>query len=141
MGIGYQLRRTFMALHRRLKNAIAPLGVTPDQYVVLWVLNSYGKLSQREIYELIYSDGNTVGEMLHRMEKKGWVRRVRHPGDGRARQVEITSPGQDLRRRIFSIARQFHREAFRGIGHREKRKLTETLTRLFQSLERNGRSG
>lgn len=140
MGIGYQLRRTFMALHRRLSVAIAPLGVTPDQYVILWVLNSYDELSQREIHELIYSDGNTVGEMLRRMERKGWVRRVDHPKDGRARLVQITGEGQRLRRRIFTIARRFHRQALRGFGQGERKKLIETLSRLFESLEAHGRS-
>ncbi len=139
MGVGYQLRRTFMALHRRLKAAIAPLGVTPDQYVVLWVLSSTGELTQRGIHELIHSDGNTVAEVLGRLEAKGWVRRRRDAADGRARRVSITPTGQAMRRRIFRIARRFHRKALGTLTPLERDTFLATLVRVFESLESNGR--
>ena len=140
MGVGYQLRRAFMALHRRLKAAIAPLGITPDQYVVLWVLNSRGGRTQREIHERIHSDGNTVGAVLRRMERKGWVRRNPDADDRRARRVRITPAGQAMRRRVFAVARRFHRKALASFGAAERDALFDSLYRLYRSLEENGRT-
>lgn len=76
------MRRAFMALHRRLQGGIKRYGATPDQYVVLWVLDAWGPQTQKEIFERIYSDGNTVAQMLRRMEKKGSlrIRVANHPG-------------------------------------------------------------
>jgi DNA-binding MarR family transcriptional regulator len=139
MGIGYQLRRAFMALHRRLRAAIAPLGTTPDQYVVLWVLNAYGDLTQREVHELLYSDGNTVGEILRRLEARGWLRRRRDRNDARARRVSITPSGQALRRRVFGIARRFHRKALAPLSPVERDTFVAMLSRVFESLERSPR--
>ncbi len=139
MGIGYQLRRAFMALHRPLRAAIAPLGITPDQYVVLWVLNAHGEQTQREIHERIHSDGNTVAAVLGRMERKGWVRRARDARDGRARRVRITPAGQGMRRRVFAVARLFHRKALASLGAAEREALFDALYRLYRSIEKNGR--
>lgn len=139
MGVGYQLRRAFIALHRRLKAAIAPMGITPDQYVVLWVLNAHGDQTQRELLERIYSDGNTVGAVLRRMERRGWVRRSPDPADGRARRVRITADGQAIRRRVFGIAKRFHRKALAPFAAAEREALLDALAKLYQSLESNGR--
>lgn len=138
LGIGYSLRRTFMALHRRLRAAIAPLGVTPDQYVVLGVLHAYGDLTQRQIHQRVSSDGNTIGEVLRRMEGRGWVLRRPDDRDGRARRVTITPTGQVLRRRILRIARRFHRRALAPLSPLECDTLLAALGRLHESLESNG---
>ncbi len=140
MGVGYPLRRAFMALHRRLKAAIAPLGITPDQYVVLWVLNAYGDQTQRGIHERIHSDGNTLVAVLRRMERRGWVRRGTDPSDGRAQRVRITRAGQSMRRRVFAVARRFHRKALASFGASERDALFDALDRLYRSLQQNGRT-
>lgn len=138
MGIGYQLRATFMAIHRRLKAAVSRHGITPDQYVVLWVLNAYGALTQREIHQRIYSDGNTIGQVLRRMERRGWITRRPDERDGRAIRVGITREGERMRRRIFAIARAFHRRALTGFGPRDRAAIVDYLVRIRRSLERAG---
>ena len=139
LGIGYHLRRTFMALHRRLKASIARNGITPDQYVILWVLNARGDLTQTEIREEIYSDGNTIAAILRRMERKGWIQRTRHERDGRAVRVRVTPKGQAMRWRIFAIAGRIHRQALRGFDARERSMLFQLLNRMFESVESDGR--
>lgn len=140
-GIGYELRRAFMSLHRRLKKATATSGITPDQYIVLWVLNAHGAMIQKEIHERIDSDGNTVREILRRMVRKGWIRRTRRKGDARAVLVEITPKGEVCRQRVFSIARKLHHKALAGFTSRERDRLSEYLVRIFESLESTGEEG
>jgi DNA-binding MarR family transcriptional regulator len=135
MGIGYQLRRSFMALHRRLSASARPHGITPDQYVVLWVLNAWGPQSQRELYQRIYSDGNTVVQMLRRMEARGWIRRVRDERDGRAVRVSLTAKGQALRKKIFQLARRNHELALRGFTGPEREKFIDYLFRFYRALD------
>ena len=140
LGIGYHLRRTYMSLHRRLKTAVAGHGITPDQYVVLWVLDASGDMTQKEIHERVYSDGNTIAAMLGRMERKGWIRRERHSKDRRARRVRVTPKGQAMRWRIYALTGRVHRQALRGFSPAERRMLFEFLDRMYESVERDGRN-
>ena len=138
MGVGYQLRRSFMALHRRLQASIKKYGVTPDQYVVLWVLNAWGPQSQREIFERIYSDGNTVAQMLRRMERKGWVSRKTHPDDARAIRVTLTPEGEGLRKTIYALARRNHEVALAGFSPAERELFVDFLFRFYCALDGRG---
>lgn len=139
LGIGYHLRRTFMALHRRLKASITRHGITPDQYVVLWVLDARGDLTQKEIRKEVYSDGNTIAAILRRMERRGWIQRTRHEADGRAVRVRITPRGQAMRWRIYADAGRIHRQALRGFTAHERKTVFEFLNRMFESVESDGR--
>jgi GNAT superfamily N-acetyltransferase len=56
--------------------------------------------------ERAFSDANTIGEMLTRLEKKQLVRREPHPKDRRARCVFLTPKG-----------RMYVRPQFRGLGY------------------------
>ena len=139
LGIGYYLRRSFMSLHRKLKTAVASHGITPDQYVVLWVLDACGEMTQKEIHERVYSDGNTIAAMLRRMERKGWIRRERHSKDRRARRVRITPKGKSMRWRIYALTGRVHRQALRKFSPAERKMLFDFLNRMYESVESDGR--
>jgi DNA-binding MarR family transcriptional regulator len=79
-----------------------PFGVTADQFVVLTLLAEADGVTQREVVEQAFSDANTIGEMLTRLEKKQFVCRERHPKDGRARCVFLTPKGRKMQERLWA---------------------------------------
>jgi DNA-binding MarR family transcriptional regulator len=74
------------------------------------------------------------------MERKGWIRRTRDASDRRARRVRITPSGQAMRRRVFAVARRFHRRALAPFSDARRRRLLEDLYELYRSLEPPGRN-
>jgi DNA-binding MarR family transcriptional regulator len=78
-----------------------PFGVTADQFVVLTLLADEDGVTQRDLVEQAFSDANTIGEMLTRLEKKQFVRRQRHPQDGRARCVFLTPRGRKMQQQLW----------------------------------------
>jgi len=62
--IGYQLRRTYLRLHRVFGTATASQGITPDQYAALWVLVQQDGLTQRELTEHRHSDARSSGSLV-----------------------------------------------------------------------------
>jgi DNA-binding MarR family transcriptional regulator len=95
-----RLRGAYLTFHRMASAYFEQFGVTADQFVALTLLADEDGITQRELVEKAFSDANTIGEMLARLEKKQFVRRERHPKDGRARCVFLTSRGRKMQKRL-----------------------------------------
>ena len=96
------LRKAWYGLNQTFRRRIVHLGITPDQFTVMRILQESEGLTQRQLMELMSSDPNTVASLLERMEKSELVRRIPHPRDRRAYQVELQPGGQ----RKFQLARE-----------------------------------
>jgi DNA-binding MarR family transcriptional regulator len=115
-----------------------PLGVTADQFVVLTLLAEEEGLTQREIVARAYSDPNTIGEMLTRLEGKKLVRRERHPTDGRARIVRLTPKGRTLQKRLWSSWEGDLREVDAAFKVKELEALKGLLARVRGAVAEAG---
>jgi DNA-binding MarR family transcriptional regulator len=82
---------------RRFNALFEPLSLTADQFVLLSLLKEIGPCSQRQLADLSFADGNTVGAMLRLLERRKLVRRSPHREDGRAKSVSLTAAGERLR--------------------------------------------
>ena len=99
--LGMRLRGAYLTFHRMANAHFEQFGVTADQFVVLTLLADEDGVTQRDLVEQAFSDANTIGEMLTRLEKKQFVRRERHPKDGRARCVFLTPQGRKMQKRLW----------------------------------------
>ncbi len=99
--LGMRLRGAYLTFHRMANAHFEQFGVTADQFVVLTLLAEEDGITQREVVERAFSDPNTIGEMLTRLEKKKLVRRERHPQDGRARCVFLTPKGRKVQEQLW----------------------------------------
>jgi DNA-binding MarR family transcriptional regulator len=96
-----QLRGAYLTFHRMANAHFEQFGVTADQFVVLTLLAEQDGVTQRALVEQAFSDANTIGEMLTRLETNQFVRRERHPRDGRARCVFLTPRGRKMQERLW----------------------------------------
>jgi DNA-binding MarR family transcriptional regulator len=96
-----RLRGAYLTFHRMANAHFEQFGVTADQFVVLTLLAEEEGVTQRDLVEQAFSDANTIGEMLTRLEKKGLVRREPHPEDGRARCVFLTPRGRKRQKQLW----------------------------------------
>src|SRR5262249_31221805 len=94
-------RGAYLTFHRMANAYFGQFGVTADQFVVLTLLADEDGVTQRDLVEQAFSDANTIGEMLTRLEKKQFVRRERHPKDGSARCVVLTPRGRKMQKRLW----------------------------------------
>src|SRR5262245_66373388 len=95
-----RLRGAYLTFHRMANAHFGQFGVTADQFVVLTLLAEEDGVTQRDVVGQAFSDANTIGEMLRRLEKKQFVRRKPHPKDGRARCVVLTPRGRKMQKRL-----------------------------------------
>lgn len=132
-GLGFLLRRAYYSMRRRLTDELAPLGLTAEQYSVIYVLEERESLPQQAIAERLFSDPNTVVGILRRLEEAGWITRAPDPGDRRVQLVRLTPRGRRRRRRALEIAQVIKDRATEGVSQADMRVLRRVLGRIYEN--------
>lgn len=70
--------------------------LTPVQYAALEAIQANPATDQACVAEMIGYDRATIGGVIDRLEKKGWVRRVVSERDRRARELSLTVQGSNI---------------------------------------------
>jgi MarR family transcriptional regulator, organic hydroperoxide resistance regulator len=95
-----------LAMTRRYKPLLAPLGLTYPQYITLLALWERDGQTVSELGERLCLDSGTLTPLLKRMEGAGLLRRERAQADERCVLVHLAPAGQALRERAGHIPRQ-----------------------------------
>jgi DNA-binding MarR family transcriptional regulator len=128
------LRTAYLALHRRTDAALAPRGVTADQFVLLAALTRGDAVTQRELARRTGSDPNTVRAMLVLLEHRGLIARATHPTDGRARTVALTPKGLQTYRTLWAAAEPIRARMLAAFGAGEPEALLDLITRATRAI-------
>lgn len=121
---------------------VRDLGLSRAQWVLMAALYRSDDVNQGQLAELLGVAPISVGRMVDRMERDGWVRRAAVPGDRRAYRVELTTKARRLRPRLRRLADETEREALDGLGVAERRLLLAALVKVRASLlALHGRGG
>ena len=79
-----------------MERALADLGVTPPQFVVLTMLRAYPGLSGADLARVAMLTPQTVGVIIRNLERDGAIRKTPHPVHGRVLQWTLTRRGTAL---------------------------------------------
>ncbi len=122
-------------MHRRTDAALASVGITADQFVVLSALTAGDTLTQRELVERTNSDPNTLRAMLVLLERLSLVERTPHPTDRRARSVALTRRGRDLQQRAWRASQRLREVMAAPFSDREMATVTQQLADFAAALQ------
>ena len=93
-----------------MERALADLGVTPPQFVVLTMLKAYPGLSGADLARVALLTPQTVGVIIRNLERAGAIRKTAHPVHGRVLMWTLTRGGLALlgkcRRRALALERR-----------------------------------
>lgn len=82
---------------RQYRKPLEKLGLTYTQYVVMMVLWEFGGMTEGELGKKVYLDSGTLTPLLKRMEKQGYITRVRPETNERKLFIELTAAGSALK--------------------------------------------
>src|SRR4030042_2546988 len=128
------MRSASLLLHRQTNIHLMPFGITADQFVCLVILADDDGMTQQEMVQRCPSDPNTIREMLVRLEKRGLVSREKHPTDGRARYVTITTEGREILNKLVKAVKPIHKRLEELLDENEVQNLTVTLNRITEEM-------
>lgn len=127
------ITEVYWLTYKLLERRFFPTGVSVSQARVLGLLYFSEKpMKPSRIATLLFQETQSITGILHRIETKGWVRRLPDPEDRRAVGLELTDKGRDLAKRVIGISEDFYKEAFACLSS-EERSTLETILRKLRS--------
>lgn len=112
---GFLLWHTTMRWQRAMAAALAPLGLTHVQFVLLacaWWMSANGAPNQVRLAAQAGTDVKMASEVIGRLETKGLVTRQPDPVDARAKIVSVTADGEELAQRAIAVVEAADAEFF-----------------------------
>src|SRR3954454_1877954 len=120
---GQRIARTFAA-------ALEPLGLRPQHFGVLTLIDANPGSAQRNLGEGSMIDASTMVAVIDELEAGGLAERRAHPDDRRKRAVYLTPKGRKTLQRARPAAMDTARELFSPLDSDE----LETLRLLLRKL-------
>jgi DNA-binding MarR family transcriptional regulator len=130
--LGFLLAKSYQKGYALFKAPLEKFSLTPKQFSLLAFLWKQDGLSQVELSDKCQIDRTTLGGLIDRLQKQGYVRREPNPEDRRAFQIYLTEKGQALEEELLAIARKVTDSFTAGLSSAE----TETLRQLLKKLRR-----
>jgi DNA-binding MarR family transcriptional regulator len=135
---GFLLWHITLAWQRTVAAALAPLGLTHVQFVLLacaWWLDDHGRTpNQLELARQAGTDVKMTSQVVRRLEAKGLIGRTVDPADTRARRLRPTAEGARLARRAIVAVEDVDARFF----DREADAMTPVLQRLVAAQRGHG---
>src|SRR5262249_3300673 len=116
----YLLRQASAASRLTLERALAELGATPPQFVVLTMLKAYPGLSGADLARVALLTPQTVGVIIRNLERDGAIKMTPHPVHGRVLQWTLTKRGLTLLEKCRKHAMALERRLAASLSAREQ---------------------
>lgn len=123
----YQIRKLMQAGEVYTKELNKKYSVSAPQLACLSTLNDHGPLPPSVIAKNILVKSSTVTGIIDRLEKKGYVTRVRNSPDRRVINIELTDAGRKV---VNSAPPPFQQKIVDGLTRQESEDLKQILAAL-----------
>ncbi len=85
-----------LAFGRAYKPILDAVGLTYTQYIAMVALSEQGDQTVTALGEKLFLESNTLTPILKKLEKTGYISRIRDPADERQVRVNLTAAGRRL---------------------------------------------
>jgi DNA-binding MarR family transcriptional regulator len=133
--LGYLLRQAQAAARLTLERALAELGVTPPQFIVLTMLKAYPGLSGADLARVALLTPQTVGVIIRNLERDGAIRKTPHPVHGRVLQWTVTRRGLMLLEKCRRPVIALERRLAAGLSPQALRAIRRWLAQIAADLQ------
>ena len=118
---------------RQYRGPLEKLGLTYTQYVVMMVLWEFGGMTEGELGRKVHLDSGTLAPLLKRMEKQGYITRIRPETNERKLFIELTAAGDALKEQAIEVPSEM--EGGLNLAHDEQLQLKELLDKAIIKME------
>ena len=132
--LAYLLRQAQAATRLAMERALADLGATPPQFVVLTMLRAYPGLSGADLARVAMLTPQTTGVIIRNLERDGAIRKTPHPVHGRVLQWTVTRRGAALLDKCRRHAQAIERRLVAGLSANGQRTIRRWLAKIAADL-------
>ena len=135
---GFLLWQTTMVWQRQIKRALEPYDISHAQFVIMatlmWFESHHYDTTQILIINWSKLDKMTVSTSLKKLAERGYVKRIEHKTDTRAKSVSLTKKGKDMVRILVPIVEKIDDSFFGTTTQNEQKSLINILAKLTANL-------
>ena len=91
---------------RQYREPLQALNLTYTQYIVMMVLWEFGEMTEGEIGKKVHLDSGTLAPLLKRLQKVGYINRVRPEGNENKLILSLTPEGEQLKKMAIKVPSQ-----------------------------------
>jgi len=129
------VRRITRAIDSRSRSLLNDYGLTAPQLAVLQAIAGRNTVSAGSIAREVHLGQPTLTGILDRLEKRGFVQRIRDQYDRRGVNVGITDQGRQILAKTPPLLRDQFRERLRELHEWERTLVLSTLQRVAEMLD------
>lgn len=130
---GHLLRRVWQ-LHNKLFSAVVAsetdISVTSPQFALLSAVAAWPDHDQATLSTAVAIDRTTIGDLLRRLQSRGWVHRVRDSSDGRRNTVRLTQKGRYVYEHLVPQVERVGQELLEPLTEEERRSFLRLLSTI-----------
>ena len=112
--------------------------LTAVQYAALVAVGSHPGIDATRLSEIIYFDRSTIGDVLDRIESKGWILREYTSSDRRIKRLELSSLGQEVLQHVEPGIRRVQDRLLAPLTAAEVKTLVRLLGKMADGGEDDG---
>jgi DNA-binding MarR family transcriptional regulator len=114
--LGYFVRRLQIWVFQDFIRTLRRIDISPAQFSVLVVIGANRGLSQAELAAALGIERARLVRLLHRLEERGLVQRLRSSADGRRHALQLTPQGRGALTRAKILAAQHEGRLIEKLG-------------------------
>lgn len=138
--LGQMLGEIVKAMHRQFRKQFnrftGEKELTVPQIFLLRTLVFKGSVSISELAEHLNLANSTVSGIVDRLERDGFVVRVRDKDDRRIVYVQLTEQAERFKEQVPQFSRKFLRELLQGVDEQTLREMSSSFRQLFELIKR-----
>lgn len=135
---GFLLWQTTMIWQRQIKKAIEQYNISHAQFVIMATLMWFEAHGYDTTQILIVNwsklDKMTVSKSLKKLVQMGFVNRIEHETDTRAKSVSLTEKGKEMVRTLVPIVEGIDNAFFSKASDKQQKSLVQILAKLIAGI-------
>jgi DNA-binding MarR family transcriptional regulator len=135
LGTVYLLKRAELAVRNCAEVALAPFGLTPTQFLVLFRLEQSKGVSSAELARVTGVRPQSVAELIGPLERRGLISRREAAEHRRILRISLSAAGEQLLGRATPVARQLEKDLLANLAGPQLTRLREGLLKLLANAE------
>jgi len=111
--------------------------ITPEQYLVLNMINDDETLNQNKLCELLYKDKSNMTRLISILEEKKLIQKeIKQENKKQVNIIKITQKGKDLRTKITPFMIESRKKYLKNITQDEMYTCIKVLNTIQNNLEK-----
>jgi MarR family transcriptional regulator, lower aerobic nicotinate degradation pathway regulator len=130
---GHLIRRAYQIATASFMAEAKPFDLTPVQFSALVAIRENPGIDATRVSDLIYFDRATIGNVLERLENKGWISRKPGTHDRRTKHLFLTPNGELVMRKIEATVPRVGERILGALAPSDRKLLLKLLYRLVEA--------